>query len=78
MKQQMLEKEVAELKETLARVLATQTYTYYGKDGKPVLARDLEDERDELRQQLADERSGKAWRDANSGRVMERQEKNNG
>jgi hypothetical protein len=28
---------------------AAQSYTYIGKDGKPILARDLEDERDALR-----------------------------
>ena len=28
--------------------LEKQTYSYYGKDGKPVLARDLEDQRDAL------------------------------
>ncbi|MBY6005412.1 hypothetical protein KUV62_15915 [Salipiger bermudensis] len=33
-------------------VLAAQSYTYIGKDGKPVLARDLEDERDALRARL--------------------------
>ncbi len=29
--------------ELIAEQLETQTYTYYGKDGRPVLARDLED-----------------------------------
>ena len=35
-------------------------YTYIGKDGKSVLARDLEDERDKLRQQLAEARNALA------------------
>jgi len=39
--------------ETFAELQAKQTYHYIGKDGKPVLARDLEDERDELRAELA-------------------------
>ncbi len=33
---------------------STQSYTYIGKDGKPVLARDLEDERDDLRAIIAE------------------------
>lgn len=36
---------------------AAQSYTYIGKDGKPVLARDLEDERDAL------EAENQRWRD---------------
>lgn len=35
----------------------SSSYTYVGKDGKPVLARDLENERDELRAQLSQARN---------------------
>lgn len=38
----------------LADFQASQHYRYIGKDGKPVLARDLEIERDELRTQVID------------------------
>lgn len=34
------------------QLLLKQTYTYMGKDGKTVLARDLEDERDRLKERL--------------------------
>jgi hypothetical protein len=36
----------------LADWQASQGYRYIGKDGKPVLARDLEDERDTLRAEV--------------------------
>lgn len=38
--------------EEIEKILAAQSYTYIGTDGKPVLARDLEDERDALRARL--------------------------
>lgn len=44
--------ELAERVEELETKLAASTYTYIGKDGKPVLARDLEDQRDEVMNQL--------------------------
>lgn len=40
------------LHEERDHLIAAQSYTYIGKDGKPVLARDLEDERDALRARL--------------------------
>ena len=43
--------EAAEAK--LAEVLGGQPYTYYGKDGKPVLARDLEDRAEAAEAKLA-------------------------
>ena len=69
-----MKRKVEELKKTLTKFLATQHYIYYGKDGTPVLARELEDERDELRQKTEYERSGKDWRDRNGNRAIERQE----
>lgn len=41
--------EVDRLRSTLADWQSGQNYRYIGRDGKPVLARDLEAERDELR-----------------------------
>lgn len=40
----------------VADLQQAQTYTYIGKDGRPVLARDLEDERDALRDLLEAEK----------------------
>lgn len=42
-------------------LLAAQSYTYIGKDGKPVLARDLEDERDALRARLDEAERAFLW-----------------
>lgn len=55
------------LEAEVAALRAGQTYRYIGKDGKTVLARDLEDERDELRAQLAEAR---AERD-NANKIMD-------
>ena len=45
----------------LAEMRSKQTYRYIGKDGKMILARDLEDQRDALSAALA---ALTAWRDA--------------
>ncbi len=44
-----------------------QTYTYVGKDGKSVLARDLEDERDLLKEQLILAQKALSWIVRNPG-----------
>ena len=41
---------------TAERDALRDNYTYIGKDGKPVLARELEDERDQLKAELAEAR----------------------
>lgn len=41
-------------RDTLKTKLEAQTYTYIGKDGVPVLARTLEDERDTLKARVAE------------------------
>lgn len=45
--------EIKRLRELLADIQSSQTYTYYGKDWKPVLARDLEDRAEAAEAKLA-------------------------
>ena len=40
--------------ELIAEQLEKQTYTYYGKDGRPVLARDLEDRLEAANARISD------------------------
>lgn len=60
----MLDHQAAELADTRSK----QTYRYIGKDGKMILARDLEDQRDALSAEIATLR---AERDAAIDRVIE-------
>lgn len=53
----LIEAQAAEL----AEMRSKQTYRYIGKDGKMILARDLEDQRDALSAELT---TLTAWRDA--------------
>ena len=49
-----LQSQVELLRKERDALQSTQSYTYIGKGGKPVLARDLEDERDDLRAIIAE------------------------
>lgn len=49
-----LRDEIETLRRERDEALAAQGYLYIGRDGKPILARDLEDQRDALRALLRD------------------------